>query len=192
MVKRIGFICEGESEKIIVESERFQHFLTQNGLVCVKVVDANGNGSLLPKNIKNHLVTMERNHAEVIFILTDLDEDRCITLTKDRIKPDLPENVIIIVSVKAIEAWFLADSSTMSTITKKNFFYAFPEKTNSKPIDEINEVFKTELERGVGKRGKPGLAKYFVNQGFEITNAAQHPNCPSALYFVNKLKELAN
>ncbi|MFN3444703.1 MAG: hypothetical protein ACK44D_03115 [Bacteroidia bacterium] len=191
MVKRIGFICEGESEKIIIESERFQLFLTQNGLSCAKVVDANGNGSLLPKNIKNHLITMERYDAEVVVILTDLDEDKCITLTKDRIKPGLPENAIVVVSVKAIESWFLADSSTMSTITKKNFFYELPEKTDSKPIDAINEVFKMELDRGVGRRGKPGLAKYFVNQGFEVNNAAQHPNCPSAKYFINKLQELA-
>lgn len=191
MVKRIGFICEGESEKIIIESKAFQNFLIQNGFDCAKVVDAVGNGSLLPKNIKNHLLTMERYKADVIVVLTDLDEDRCITLTKERIKPDLPENVIIIVSVKAIESWFLADSSTMSAITKKNFFYEFPEKTDSKPIDAINDVFKEELKRGIGRSGKPRLARYFINQGFDVNNAAQHPNCPSAKYFINKIQELA-
>ena len=88
MVK-IGFICEGETEKIIVESENFQQFLLQNNFEFVNAIDATGNGNLLPKNIQPFIKILKDDGAEIIFILTDLDIDKCITNTKERINaPD--------------------------------------------------------------------------------------------------------
>lgn len=190
MVKKVGFICEGETEKIIVESASFLQLLADLKLQFVKAVDAAGNGNLLPKNIENHLITMKRYEADYVIILTDLDEDICITKTKERIKDNLPENAIIIISVKAIESWFLADSVTLSTIFKRSFLYEFPEKVNKKPIDVINQLFQENLNRGIGK-DKPRLAKFMLKNGFDLNNAVNHANCPSALYFLNKLKQIA-
>lgn len=191
MVKKVGFICEGETEKIIVESASFLQLLANLKLQFVKAVDAAGNGNLLPKNIENHLITMKRYEADYVIILTDLDEDICITKTKERIKDNLPENAIIIISVKAIESWFLADSVTLSTIFKRNFLFEFPEKVNQKPIDVINQLFQENLNRGIGK-DKPKLAKFMLKNGFDLNNAVKHANCPSALYFLNKLKQIAH
>ena len=50
MVK-IGFVCEGETEKLINESDRFRQFLFDNNCELLKVIDATGNGNLLPKHI---------------------------------------------------------------------------------------------------------------------------------------------
>ena len=54
MVK-LGFIGEGAVEKIILESVVFQEFLSSLRIDFVKeVVDATGNGNLLPQNIEGY------------------------------------------------------------------------------------------------------------------------------------------
>ncbi len=51
MVK-VGFIVEGDTEKVIVESPAFSAWLTANGItLCHPVIDAKGGGNLLPQNI---------------------------------------------------------------------------------------------------------------------------------------------
>jgi hypothetical protein len=184
----IGFICEGETEKLIVESEKFQEQLRQLELNCVKVVDAEGNGNLLPKNLANHLHTMQRYGAEKVVILSDLDTETCISATKDRIgSAALISSVII--AVKAIEAWFLADSFTLSAIFKKEYHFQNPE-TPINPFEEIRTVFRAETNRGPGT-SKLVLAKKMIDNGFSVIKAAQHEQCNSARYFILKLQELA-
>ena len=52
MVK-VGFIVEGNTEKVIVNSPQFKAFLNNIGLSIVDpVIDAKGNGNLLPQNIE--------------------------------------------------------------------------------------------------------------------------------------------
>lgn len=191
MVKNVGFICEGECEKIIIESPAFQHFLAELKLKCVKTIDAAGNGNLLPKNLSNHIETMIRNEAETIIVFTDLDEDVCITLTKNRIN-FLQNKIEIVISVKAIESWFLADSGTLSTIFQKQYEFPNPESTTGKPIDTLREQFILHRAKGRGfGDSKPHLAKLMLKNGFSILNSAKHPNCPSAKYFVDKLRRLS-
>src|SRR5437773_7404835 len=114
MVRKVGFICEGKSEAKIVLSESFQKILFSLSLECVAIVDAAGNKNLLPKYLPNHLLTMKKEQAVLVFIMTDLDEDVCITQTKERINENnyLPGTALVIVAVKEIESWFLADSET--------------------------------------------------------------------------------
>jgi hypothetical protein len=182
MVK-IGFICEGETEKIIVDSVDFKNILTLHNLQLVNAIDATGNGNLLPKNIMPFIESLKDDGAEKIFILTDLDKDVCITKTKERI--NAPESVIIIISVKQIEAWFLADSISLSKIFAKEFYYDFPEDENY-PREKLREIFMNETGRGFGD-GKPRFAKWMVKEGFSVSNAANHPNCNSAKYLLHKL-----
>ncbi len=100
MVK-LGFIGEGAVEKIILESVVFQEFLSSLRIDFVKeVVDATGNGNLLPQNIEGYTKTLKDKGATTIVILTDLDEDQCITLTKNRINPSA--EYLIIVTIKQI------------------------------------------------------------------------------------------
>jgi predicted regulator of Ras-like GTPase activity (Roadblock/LC7/MglB family) len=55
MVK-VGFICEGETEKLIIESEAFKILLLKAGLQLILAIDAEGNGNLLPQILKNLLL----------------------------------------------------------------------------------------------------------------------------------------
>lgn len=185
MVK-VGFICEGDTERLIVESAKFQELLKQLEIICIHpVIDAKGNGNLLPEKIEPFRAILIRNGAEKIFILTDLDEDTCITSTKSRITEKL--NQAIVVAVRTIEAWFLADSHTMSSLLKASHQMESPESEYN-PFDKIRALCQEKTNRGVGT--KPSLAKRFIGLGFSIENAAGHPNCPSAKYFIEKLKSV--
>ncbi len=193
MVK-IGFICEGETEKLVVDSDAFQEILVSFKLDFVGSVNADGNGNLLPKNIIPHTKTLERLGAEITIILTDLDEDACITKTKERIHPNelaeegIFQNQIILVSVKQIEAWFLADSKTLSKLFKSNFEFSNPEEEQN-PFQTLKNLFVEKTSRGIGSF-KPKFARKMLNNGFSIVHASQHSSCESARYFLNKLKGL--
>jgi hypothetical protein len=184
MVK-VGFICEGQTEKIIVDSTDFKNILALHNLQLVNAIDATGNGNLLPKNITPFIESLKDNGAEKIFILTDLDKDVCITKTKERI--NAPETVVVIISVKQIEAWFLADSVTLSKVFGKEYQFDLPENEYD-PREKLKEIFMNETDRGIGP-SKPGFAKRFLKVGFSISNAAAHPNCNSAKYLLSKLSE---
>ena len=179
MVK-IGFICEGETEKLIVESKKSLIFFQEKNLVLVNAIDATGNGNLLPKNIQPFIEILKDDAAEIIFILTDLDTDKCITKTKERISA--PDNVIVIISIQQIEAWFLADSITLSSIFKCKFLFDYPEK-EIYPREKLKEIFIEKTGRGI-MDSKPRFAKWMIKEGFSIFNAAQHLNCNSAKYFI--------
>lgn len=186
MVK-VGFIREGETERIIIESASFRDFLTSIGIAFINAINAAGNGNLLPKNIIPFTQILSDNGANKIIILTDLDKDKCITETKKRIDPD--NNYITIISAKSIEAWFLADSKTLSSLLKRTISYEFPEEA-VQPWETLKLLFIQQSDRGIGNN-KIIVAKKMIKNGFTITNAAAHDNCTSAKYFVQKLKSLA-
>lgn len=185
---KVGFICEGKTEKKIVASDNFQNFLKSIHIECVEnVIDAKGNGNLLPKFLPAFVNTLSDAGAEKICIITDLDMDACITITKDRI--DTPRNYITVVSVKQIEAWFLADSACMSIILgQENFRFESPENEDD-PFERIKQLLIQYTSRGVSD--KILLAAKMLNNNFSVLNAAAHPNCNSAKYLVAKLKSLS-
>ena len=186
MVK-VGFICEGETEKIIVESENFKQLLIQNNCVFLKAIDATGNGNLLPKNISPFINVLIDEGADKIFILSDLDLDECITKTKLRI--DAPESIIVIIAVKQIESWILADAILLSNIFNEPYLFAYPERENI-PRETLRKLFIEKIQRGIGN-SKPKFAYSMVSQGFSILNAANNPQCYSAKYFIKKLESLS-
>jgi hypothetical protein len=63
------------------------------------------------------------------------------------------------------------------------------------PEHEANpfELIKQELIRltGRGVMDKVFLVRKMLRNNFSVINAAAHPNCSSAKYFVDKLKALA-
>ena len=105
-VVNIGFVCEGYTELFILESDSFKSILNSLKLKSVGVINVEGNGNLLPHNIKIHQENLFDKGATLIFVLTDLDNDQCITKTRLRITES--ENQIIIVAVKQIESWFFS------------------------------------------------------------------------------------
>ena len=185
-MKKVGFICEGETEKLLVDSPRFQQLLATCRLACVTpVLNVKGNGNLLPYNIEPFRNLLIANGAEKIIILTDLDEDQCLTFTKDRIthRPDQ----VICVAVKKIEAWWLADTPALSQLLKQHYAFEFPEPEND-PFQTIRSLMVQYAGRGI--QSKLLLATKLLSLGFSLESAAQHPLCPSARYLLDKLRSL--
>ncbi|SFC09310.1 hypothetical protein SAMN05216167_101436 [Spirosoma endophyticum] len=187
MVK-IGFIGEGKTEQILLESASFQEWLQQHGIEPVgAVIDADGAGNLLPDRISPLRIELLSYQADVIVILTDLDNDQSVRVTKQRIGEFIDQ--VVIVAVKKIESWFLADELTLSTLTNAETKIDYPELVDD-PFGEIQQLFLSKTGRGIGT--KPMLARRMLKYGFTIEKAAQHPNCPSAHYFLTKLQTLAS
>lgn len=185
MVKA-GFIVEGASEKIIVESAAFLALLQSYGYELVKpVVDAGGGGNLLPRNIEAFISRLDTAEVDQIFILTDLEDEPHVEEVRDRVAH--PRIRFAFVAVKALEAWYLADSQAMNTwLGTRDFFEPTPEQTQNKPWDRLKEI---AAEHGV--RG-PGSKVTFANRavrhlGFTVECSARHSECPSALELVNFL-----
>ncbi|RDE66900.1 hypothetical protein DPV96_06505 [Aggregatibacter segnis] len=184
MVK-VGFIVEGACEKIVIESEAFKNFLHRNGFELVEpVVDAKGAGNLLPHNIEPFIGVLEAKRAERLYILTDSD-GRPVEDVKERISH--AKITAYFIAVKAIEAWFLADTQAMRKFLDIRDFTGedFPEETPELPWERIKEI--VEETGSVKRRGKYKVAftkKMITDWEFSIENAATHPNCPSAKNFV--------
>jgi hypothetical protein len=183
----VGFICEGDTEVKIVKSDAFQKLLTQLNLRCVlPIQDAEGNGNLLPHNLTEKRDTLKQAGADTILILTDLDIDTSIEITKKRIGEHPDHRVIV--SVQQVEAWFLADSVSISALVEETIYVEYPE-SETQPFEFIRKLLLAKTGRGVGT--KPILAKRMIRSGFTIQAAAEHPNCPSAHAFLTTLKTIA-
>jgi hypothetical protein len=183
----IAFICEDDAGKKIIESADFAQILQQNKVRLVSpVFNAKGKGNLTEENVRGLVNSALDNGATHIFLLTDMDLDACITITRQKLIQD--PVCQIIVCKKAVEAWFLADSGAMSSLLNRKEHIEFPESPDI-PFDTINQLHRDAFNgRGISKAILP--IKMIRNAGFSITHAANHPNCPSASYFLQKLQFL--
>lgn len=192
MVK-VGFICEGKTETNLLSADRFGSFLSEIGIERINVINAETSGNLLPHNIIPYIASLTNEGASVIVILTDLDEQACIAITRDRIKPR-PQDILV-VAVKEIEAWFLANTNAMRVLFgSPDFIFEHPEKENE-PFRVINQLLVQYTGRGIGNNskrigGKIRLVNRLINNGINVEESAEHPNCPSARYFIEKLKAI--
>ena len=195
MVK-VGFITEGHTEKIIIKSDAFQEFLTQNGLLFThEVIVAEGNNNLTESKAASNVAILRDKGVEIIFILRDVDDALCVVDARNKVMQ--ASDIQPCVAVKAMEAWFLADTKAMRSIIEKSDFHEeFPE-TIDNPFERINILsreFRNQKRRGNQERGvsdKKILARNMLRCHFSIENAANHPNCPSAKYFIEKLKSVS-
>ena len=191
MVKT-GFIVEGNTEKIIIDSPQFKEFLRCIGITAIEpVIDAKGNGNLLPQNIEPFIALLKKSAAEKIIVITDADQNSIAQVGK-RILPDnaLYKVDLIVVAVKAFEAWFLANEELIRKILCiPDFSIDFPEQTEGLPFDYLKDLARSRKVRGPGT--KTSFAKRAVKSGFSLEVAAAHPHCPSATYFLNKLKSFS-
>ena len=188
MVKA-GFIVEGASERIIVESDIFKGFLRSAGYELVTpVVDAQGGGNLLPHNIEAFIDRLKKAEAERIFVLTDLEDEASVKAVRERISD--PSIHFIFIAVKALEAWYLADSRAMNKwLEVDDFHEASPESTPAKPWERLKQVAAERDKRGPGN--KVAFAKKIIKYwDFSIESAATHPNCPSATELVRHFQSV--
>ncbi|ASM76558.1 hypothetical protein VITFI_CDS0779 [Vitreoscilla filiformis] len=126
---RLGFIVEGDSEKIMVESANFKRWANAQGLeICRPVINARGGGNLLPQHMASMVATLTKSQPDHVVVLTDLETAPDIETVKVRITDT--HTSLIFVAVKALEAWFLADTEAMRAWLKQPAFVeASPEQT---------------------------------------------------------------
>ena len=188
MVK-VAFIVEGDVEKIIVEECFIKNkwLESKNIEALTPVINAGGGGNLCPHNMPIYVEQAQTSNPDKIIILTDLECDPCIAKTKDRLGDCA--NCITIISRKSFEAWFLADDALLSTMTDGDYsHYSTPELTTNMPFDEFKALMAEHTGRGTGDKVR--TAKKVSKNNFSIENAGNHPNCPSAKYFVDKIDEI--
>lgn len=183
---RLGFIVEGDTEKIMIESARFRDWAHEQGLeICSPVINAKGGGNLLPHHMGPMMATLAKSRPDYVVVLTDLENEPDIAAVRTRITD--AHTSLIFVAVKALEAWFLADTKAMRAWLKQpDFEETRPEQTPAMPWDWLKEVARQQGARGPGS--KVMFAKRFCGtHGFQIASAAAHPACPSAKAFHDAL-----
>lgn len=189
----VSFIVEGGCERIALRSSAFRSFLAANGIQLIgDVIDINGKGNLKQSSqrMQSQVKTLRDAGTDWIVILRDLDEPMAVeALIKEKAKLFQADDVLACFAVQEIEAWFLADSNTLSRLFEADYHCEFPESI-IKPADHLSDLNMQFKNRGV--RDKKGFTSTLVNNGFSIERAAAHPNCPSARYFLTKLKTLAS
>jgi len=126
-----------------------------------------------------------------IVILTDLEAASDVATVKARIGS--LHTHLIFVAVKAIEAWFLADTLALRRWLKmEDVFEAAPEATPGMPWERLKALAEEKGARGPGNN-KPIFARNMCKyHGFDLVQAALHPSCPSAKLFHDALVELGN
>jgi hypothetical protein len=189
-VVRLGFIVEGDSEKILVESPAFQRWAQEQGLeICSPVINAKGGGNLLPHHMAPMLAQLARSDPDHIVVLTDLEDAPDASAVKARITET--HTKFIFVAVKALEAWFLADTEAMrSWLGQPTFHEPAPEATPGMPWDHLKAVARANGTRGPGS--KVIFAKKFCGQHqYQVARSAAHEACPSAKEFHDELIRLA-
>lgn len=187
----LGFIVDGPSDKIVLESDSFSAWLDdrcmqrRDPIVVVRgQMRGDGIGEL------SKLLRKQGGDIDYVVQLTDLDPDAGVPcISARRAFVESPEVDLVVVAKKAIESWFLADSDAMRKWTKDpTFFENDPEETPGMPWERLKEI---GVRAGRGPGNKVSFAKRFVRRHrFSIMAAAAHRRCPSAQYFVERLAGL--
>lgn len=186
----VMFIVEGECEKILVEHLIDQNWFAQFELQVMKpVINVSGGGNLCPHNINTHIELAKSLGTEKIVILTDLECSPCVTQTKARLGGC--DDCRLVVTKKALEAWFLADDALMQNLLNLNAFsVSTPEITPAMPLDYFKVLLKEHNKQGVGP-SKPRFTKRLLKMGFDMDKAMAHSQASSLHYFKKTLENLS-
>jgi hypothetical protein len=189
----VGIVVEGPSDMKVVESQPFKDWLKQDfSLEVVKVIDASGNGNMCSRRISQYVDVLRKLKPDRIIVLADLDPEKCAPCITKRKEIIGNANIdLVVIARKAMESWFLADTQAMqSWIKDKNYYEDSPEHMEEMPWERLRAIAKEKIGRGISC--KKTFARTFIHiHGFSISRAAIHSNCPSAKYFVEKLKLLS-
>lgn len=190
MVVRVGFIVEGKTEAMVVNSDAFKQWLAQQGLeLCRPALDAKGGGNLLPQNISDLVAVLNAHRPDHIVILTDQEDAPDTAAVRARITTQFTQ--LIFIAVKAIEAWFLADTEALNRwLKKQDVSEPLPEQTPAMPWDRLKAIAAEQQARGPGSKAS-FTKQYIDHHGFDVSRAADHPACPSARAFCDGLLALA-
>lgn len=189
MVK-LGFIVEGETEKIVLQSSKFKDFLQSQNIDFIdEIIDGEGGNLLSEIHLNAFIEILKDKGANHILLLTDLEDSVCYTSKKTML--DLCKIDSVVISKKKFEAWFLAHHDALRKIIEdENYSCEFPENIEV-PYNEIKNLRMKNNPKSLGVGDKLKLARRMIRADFEIQEAAKHPNCPSAKYFIDKLSSIS-
>ena len=183
MVK-IGFIYDGETEKVILGSPMFIEFLNKYNFELAGHIKYTGG-----KIERDTNMLLNRKSVEKVIILKDLEQ---LPTEKDLInqlksKEKITNKNIIVIVKKMFEAWLLADTNTIKKILRQKKLKPF-----NNPENETNphSTLQNKLGSKYKNLGKPAIAKLFIRHGFTINNAAKHKQCHSAKNFLKIIENL--
>jgi hypothetical protein len=191
---RVGFVVEGHCEKMLLESSHFRYWAGQHSIdICDPIINARGGSNLCTKKIDASITECRvLANPDKIVVLTDLECDPCMTAVKERIGEKGVAQIVV--AKKALEAWFLADTVAMRSWLENDNFQGelTPEETPDMPWERLKEIGRNyhKNQRGPGSRKKRFAGKMINTYRFSIERAANHPQCPSAKYFLEKLQKL--
>ena len=180
----LGIICEGETELIHFNTPEFGRFLKALDINLIGVVETGSKTQYFEDRLIKYRQILLDKSAHKIIALVDLDRDLCITLTKQAI-PQF-DNQVIVVAVKEFENWYLADTTSLCNLLGRDVRIDQPEQEA-----DAEKAIVQLRGKGFGN-SKPRMANAMHRNGFTIEQAARHPNCPSARYFLTKLQTLAS
>lgn len=189
MVK-IGFLVEGDTEKKIIVSENFKNLCETLQLEVLRSVfpPKGQRGKDVFKNsekLNSFINILKDQGAKFVFVVRDLEDLDCVLQARKEIANDTVKKVIV---VKAIESWFLADTTAIRLFFNDPHFECSCPEEIEKPFEEIKQI--NIQKRGRGVSDKLILAGNMLKNGFSIESAAKHSNCPSAKYFLTKLRDI--
>ncbi|WP_460926123.1 hypothetical protein [Spirosoma agri] len=166
----------------------FFEFLQANNLELVdEIINAKGKDNLNRPSTESYAQILRNQGAEWIIILRDQEHEPCITSVKTQ--TIYADDIKVFVAVRMLETWFLADSETLSTLFRSDFFFHYPEQ-DLNPAETLKSLYIQHRGRGIDDKKK--FTNLMLGKGFSIERAAAHPNCPSAHYFLTKLQTLAS
>lgn len=190
----VGFVVEGDSEKWLVESELFRRWLREdcNLEVVGQVVNAAGNMCRRNVEDKVRLLRIDANPDKVV-VLADLDPNKRVQCVRERKKIIGSQGIdLLAIARKALESWFLADTEAMRRwLGDDTFCEVNPETLIGMPWDRLRELGGKKGSRR-GKSKPKFVERFILDHGFDVRRAAQHAQCPSARYFVERLCALGN
>lgn len=139
-----------------------------------------------PKNISVFIDPARTFSPDFIVILTDLECDPCISETRNRLGSC--DRCFLVVAKRTVESGFLADSLLISGMCRQRISVEFPKATEQMLFDALKRLLVEKT--GTGPGSKVSFVQKALRLGFSVDNAASHPNCLSAKYFVQKLEAL--
>ena len=188
MVK-IGFIVEGRCDKAVLNSPAFRKIVAGLSLwITGDIENAKGKNNLSGEKGDSYVNVLRDKGASHIVILRDLDELTDLEAAKQEVIR--AGDISLCVAIRELEAWFLANSGTLSAIFKTNFYCEHPEQ-ESNPKETL-KILSQRFRNGRGIDDEVKFTNLMLANGFSIERAAAHPNCPSARYFLTKLQTIAS
>ena len=134
-----------------------------------------------------------RANPDKVVVLADLDPEKRVPCVQARKKIIGSQGIdLIAIAKKAMESWFLADTEAMRRWLGDDTFYEVaPETLTGMPWDRLKEL-RDKRGRGPGRERLVFTRKFIRDHRFDVRRAAQHAQCPSARYFLERLCVLGN